>query len=299
MSDTAQNPAELDMFSEVQLDTQQEKAVDMKTPSHAFLAKSIHPPSPVANYEGLPTNDARTQVVAEWRNISLLNVPYIADNTTQVVRAVTVTDLPTFDYAFLSMNGMRVLHIPFITNATAPGGLMLQDFNNVQKQDLYDTKGFSQDATLYRPIYKSTTMYPNVTAFNNTGMVVVEQFNPNILFGGSIEEFSYSKPKEFFDFVTCQHKTNKYKAISLSDHESMKNWMKFPAHIRAEIQRRCNLNPSDGLSMDPNTNIQIVMFGKQGSSLSSIPSIVPSLSQTSQASMRSYAGKFNEGTFTV
>lgn len=293
------NPIEADMFSDLHTDTEVQTSAAITDPQTAVIRKLVHPPSAVPGFCGLPTNDTRSQVVLEWRNMELLNLPYIFDYTAGAVRAVTAADLTQFDYAFLCVNGARVLNIPFIFNPTA-GGTLQPDYNNVMTQSLYNWANWNSDANLFRPIYKSQTFYLNATAFNDTGMVTGNQFNPNILFSGTLLSFSSEQPQNFYGFVVDNVKNGRYSARPLKglDRQFIENWEVFPHYHRMELLRLTNSNPTDVLNLDPNTTIQVINLGTVGAN-TSFPSPVPNNSQILSNSLRSLGCKAKEGMFTV
>lgn len=256
----AANPIETDMFSMIHNDSEVQTTVSVKDPKTSFVAKLLHPPSPIPGFMGLPTNDARTQVLIEWRNMELMDTPVILDFKTLAARTVTPADLTTFDYAILSTNGARVLNIGFVTNATA-GGTMQQDLNGVMTQNLYNWKNWSSDANLYRPTYRSLTTTLNATAFNNTGMVVGNQFNPNILFAGSLISFAHEHGEHFYNFVRCAIEREEIFRLNKPTREDIERWEQFPHYHRVEMLRLANSTPGDTLNLDPNTTIQVINFG--------------------------------------
>lgn len=301
MESAVDNPIEGDMFSNLHADTEAQTTTTARhNPKQAVVRKCLHPPSAVPEFCGLPTNDARSQVHLEWRNMQLMQTPYIIDSapdspTYSKVRACTPADLATFDYAFLIPNGARVKSIGFVYNATT--GRMEQDYNGKHIEQLYDFAQWSKDVNLYRPTYKSTTLYLNATAFNNTGMVVGNQFNPNILFAGTLLGMSHEQPSLFHSLVTAGVTSGKFKHLQRPTREQVELWETFPHYHRAEVLRRTNANPTDIINLDPNTTHQIISFGR----LSSDAGVqnVPSSSQILGNSLRSLGCKAMEGVFSV
>jgi len=294
------NDINLDLFNDIRTQDEVQTRSEDLPPRAAFIQKCIHPPSAVPNFEGLPTNDARSQVLLQWRNVQLMANPYIWDYTVHSVRAVTAADLTTFNYAILCMNGARVLSVPFIYNRTS--NTMDQDYNNVDTQDAFDFTNWHKEANLYRPAYRSVTTYLNATAFNNTGMVVGQQFNPNILFGGTLTELALTNPKVFYLWMSCAYKrgqlhTHRENACSLDTPCEM--WDELPKYIREETSRVLGLPPTTHFELDPNTNLQIFNVGIVGNGTGTKATCVPTASQILNNSMRSYAGKAYEGTFSV
>lgn len=295
------NPVDIDMFNALQADTEaQTTSAPYIQPQHACIKKCLHPPSAVPSYEGLCTNDARSQVNIEWRNMEVMNRPIIYDSSIvpNVYRYVDSADLEQFDLAMLIPTGARVKSIGFIFNRYFNS--MQQDYNNVAIEQLYNFQNWRYDANLYRPTYKSTTLSLNATAFNNTGMVAGNQFNPAILFAGTLIDFSLKEPAHFYDFVRCEH-TRK----SINVHQTRPNedivsrWENFPAYIRNELCSRLKLNPTAVLDLDPNTTIQVINFNRTTDVTGSSITIVPTNSQILGQSMRGFGGKATEGAFSI
>jgi len=287
---------ESDMFGALHTSTPvQAPSIAAKSPGHAFVSKCLHPPSDTPAYMGLPTNDARSQVCLDYRNLQIMSSPLIQDNTTAAIVAPTSAQLNTFNVAMLCPNGLRVQSIGFINNAT-DGNIMKQDFANNMIQDLYAAENLIRDATLYRPVYKSTSVYPNMTMFNNTGVAASCQFNPNILFAGTVLSLSHSQPDKFYEFVSSGLKTKRIKKHVNPTREQIESWETIPHYHRAEIIKNNNLQHSDVLDLDPNLSIQVVVLGDSGTGDAQS---VPTLSQLMTMSSRSYAGKATEGIFSV
>lgn len=296
-----ENPVDVDLFNNLHNDTEIQTHTNVKhTQQDAVIRKLLHPPSAVPEFAGLPTNDARSQVVVEWRNMDLMDAPRVINYKTgtptylQVIEA-TNEDLSTFDYGFFIPNGARVKHIGMVRNNTAPDKRMYQDYAGVAIEKLYNFRNWVEDVNLYRPIGKSTTFYLNATMFNNTGMVVGNQFNPNILFAGTLLGLAFERPQLFYAMVKSMYQ---HKQISTTrDSNCIEKWLNFPHYHRVEILKHLNLNPTDHLNLDPNTNHQIINLGR----ISTEPGIVnfPTSSQILGNSMRSYGGKALEGAFSV
>lgn len=263
------------------------------TPSQAFVCKVTHPPTTVPEFSGLPTQDARTQVVYNMRNIDVLKTPVTFDYGTSKYAANTWNDHN--DYTIIVPTGARIKWFGCCYTYTAGSGLTntyIQDVANVGVQDNFDFQNWSSTVNLYRPCYKSITLYPNVTAFNNQGVISAQQFNPNILFSGSMSSMSYDQPK-LFNMALDHLFTKKgddlfYSSETHSDfhHAVIESWFK---------SRKLR---SRGLNLDPNNFIQIINMGKVGYESDSV-SLVPTPSQIAQNSMRSYQDKFINGAFVV
>jgi hypothetical protein len=301
MAEATNNSADFDMFSSLQTDNEVQTTAKKVNPQTACVQKLIHPPSAVPSFDGIPTNDARSQVLVQWRNAKIMDTPYIFDYTTSKVAAVTGGDLNTFDYAILTTNGARVLSVGFVYNHTK--NAMTQDLNNVDIQDSYGfTTHWQDDANLYRPVYRSLTTYLNATAFNDTGLVAGNQFNPSILFAGTLLELAHTKANYFYQFVSDGFRQGRYPIVrpEHADFDDVNtSYTAIPGYMRTEISRVLGLRQSDALKLDPDTTIQVLNIGQVGPPTSTYPTAVPTVSQIMNNSMRSYAGKAKEGTFTV
>jgi hypothetical protein len=286
------NPLNVDLFTNLQNADEVSQGVNTEklTPTQSFVRKCLHPPSAVPNFCGLPTNDARSQVTIEWRGMQINRTPRIF-NSDQVSNNLTAADLNTFNYVFLQTSGGRVITIPFIE---WDGGIS-QDLANGITVAQYDFRNFRNDAVLYRPCYKSLTYCQNATAFSNTGTVACNQFNPSLLFSGSIAELAEQNLSLFCHFL--KSKLNDKFNPSRTD---LENWDSLPKYARDEFIRRNGLPANHVVGLDPNTPVQIVNLGpvtnpSSGSSFT----YVPSQTQILQNSLRSYGGVAKEGVFSV
>jgi hypothetical protein len=230
--------------------------------------------------------------------MSILQTPHILNPETNTVTAVSPAELSTFNYAILVPNSMRAVSIGFVNNSYNDN-LMTQDLNGVDYLDTYDVTHLSADAQLYRPIYKSTTLYLNATAFSDTGMVTSEQFNPNVLFAGPFVTMSMEKPDLFINLVKYKFNHGHIKQAILCDEMALDKWHRFPLYIRQEILSACGLKAGQMVDLDPETKAQIFGFGRASQQSGTDLVIVPSPSQILQQSQRSYGGKAKEGVFTV
>jgi hypothetical protein len=263
------------------------------TPSQAFVCKVTHPPTTVPEFSGLPTQDARTQVVYNMRNIDVLKTPVTFDYGTGKYASNSWADHN--DYSIIVPTGARIKWFGCCYTYTAGTGLTntyIQDVGNVGVQDNFEFQNWSNTVNLYRPCYKSITMYPNVTAFNNQGIVSVQQFNPNILFSGSMSSMSYEQPKLFNMALDHLYSIKGDDLFFTSEthsdfhHALIENWFK-----TRKLRSR-------GVNLDPNNFLQIINMGKVGYESDSV-SLVPTPSQIAQNSMRSYQDKFINGAFVV
>nr|WAY16453.1 hypothetical protein [Hepelivirales sp.] len=193
MSKDSNNPINTDLFESLQKEDSevQTHSSEQNKPSVAFIKKCIHPPSSINGFAGLPTNDSRSQVCIEWRSVNINKRPILynpdADST-----QLWPLDAAVFDVCYLHTNGARVLSIPFFSNPFYSNNRMTQDLANVITNNMYNWNNWEDDANKFRVIYKSTTQTLNATAFNNTGIVTGNQFNPAILFQGFLNS---SRPK--------------------------------------------------------------------------------------------------------
>jgi len=291
-------------------DNEVQATAPIKNPSHSFIDKHIHPPSAVPGYAGMPTNDSRTQVITNWVEL----------NTIQNVKAPgnfgeePFTAAPNFvdGFAFLHTSGIRHPNAVFFhynTNGDVSSGWH-QDVQNTVRLSIYDTNRFRYDANKFRPAYRSNTITLNATSFNNIGMLSTCQFNPSVLFGGTILQFTESHPKRARNFLRsyCQH--HKISGIRKDDLELFSP--AYQTHLRdlLHIQDGSTIiiggksahlrtDVPDTLNLDPNTSVQFVDFNKQGNTESgnNIASVVPTHSQVINMSTRSYGGPAKDGNF--
>lgn len=297
MSEATNNSVDYDLFSEMQTqgDTEVQSRTLASKPEISFIQKCIHPPSALPGYAGIPTNDARSQTCLEWRRMNIMNTPRIYDYSlpSPAVRNVIAADLNQFDYCYLHLNGARVMSVPFIFNQSS--GSMGQDYANVQTINQYDWKNWCTDANLFRVVYKSSTHTLNATMFNNTGLVVGSQFNPSILFSGTIGEFAECKPAHFRRFVQQFHLSGQYPVTT--DPIEKTQFAGIPKHIRDDVIDLCGLKPGTSIALDPNVLIQVLNLSNvnTGSPLD----LTPTNDSILQMSLRSYGGKASEGAFSV
>nr|WAY16446.1 hypothetical protein [Hepelivirales sp.]WAY16448.1 hypothetical protein [Hepelivirales sp.] len=177
------------------IDTETQNSSAKLSARDAFLAKTVHPPSAVPGYEGIPTNDCRSQVITEWVDNRLIN-------TSKVGGGGLFTTVPNGEiegYAFLHTSAPNFPIMVFVKVGPGtiwPNGGWRQDIGNTKKLTIYDMNNFWRDATLYRQCYKSYTYYANTTAFNDVGEVSTAQFNPAVQFTAAAPA-SVNKPAFF------------------------------------------------------------------------------------------------------
>lgn len=163
------------------IDTETQNKAKRLSPNEAFLAKTIHPPSAVPDYKGIPTNDCRSQVVAEWVDNRLLTDTVIDIGNALV--QVPASDIEGFAFLHTSAPNFPVMVFVKIKANSGIGATgWRQDLANTKLLTIYDMNNFWRDATLYRQCYKSYTYYCNTTAFNNVGECTTAQFNPSVQF---------------------------------------------------------------------------------------------------------------------
>lgn len=324
-----ENNADIDLFTDLTPSTEVQTSARTLRPDASFIQKCIHPPSAVPGYQGLPTNDTRSQVTPEWRGIYAYRPSYVWDNAGGAVVASAV--MPN-NIAMLSTNGARVNNYTFIDIGN---GTYVSDYNNQNVNTNYNFANWKNDVNLYRPAYKSQTHYLNATMFNNTGMVSVAQFMPSILFAGTLLGMASKQPMDFVDFVVSQVQQKRASFVKQIDgkedfllvksgpNNNLWNTNKrlepaealvparhpyfcFPKYVRDEIHSKLqyaglctHANETYAIDLDPNTSIQVMNC--IGIPFLAGPDVfpAPNISQEMQMSVRSYTGKALEGSFCV
>jgi len=229
--------------------------------------------------------------------------PFIL-NTANVVAAIVG---PPSSIAYLITPGMKNIAFSFVTpNAaellTTP--VMQPDYNNNIVNANYNFKRLPEDATKVREAAASLTWMNNLTDFNNTGTIACAQFNPNVLFGGTLLTMAYEKPELFLQHMVSEHKRSpltKFGSTTKDSYElvydAKTNWERFPLFIRTELLAKLGLKPDTMLNLDPNTTLQVVHLGLDPNSSDLSP--VPTTNQIMQMSQRSYVGEMKDGLFLV
>lgn len=254
----------------------------------AMVAKVTHPPTTVPEFAGIPTNDARTQTIYNLRNIDVLRQPIVWNGTAFVDQPWSEVT----DYSIIVSNGVRVKYFGACYGSGTQVNTYSQDYNNVAIQDNFDFQTWAATVNLYRPVSQSVSLYPNVTAFNNQGIISSQQFNPNILFGGSVATLSYNDPRTFH--LMLDHLYEREQEAFVTRDAIHPDINSFAVNSWFESRK---IKPT-GLKLDPNNYIQILNLGKIGYPTDT-PSLVPTPSQILQNSMRSYSDKFVNGAFAV
>lgn len=291
------NPPNVDVFSDLVVDSQrQSTAPTMLNSEAAFARKCFHPPTAVPGYIGLPTNDSRSQVCLEWRNLEMMTNPIVNNGSTNVT--LGPADLTAFDYAILIGTGARINMIPYVYCSGGPGSSVgsgwYQDLANTQFQTLYNWTNWWKDANKYRPAYRSSTFYLNATAFNDTGMVACEQFNPALLWRGTVMDWLEQKPHSCYEFIKQKVAKMSKPLLTAPTEAQRSRWESIPIHHRTEILRRCGYSSIDTLNLDPNVSAQVLNLGSNGTNF-----LVPENSQILAQDIRSYSGRARDGCFTV
>jgi len=280
------------------------------TPQAAFIAKCIHPPSAVNGFAGLPTLDTRSQVTAEYKGVKLMEAPGYLNISSGVTAPAKH---PTSFCYLIPGGGSRVPFISFFRDTD--NGTWYQDIPNTTINSVYDIKNrLANDVNLYRPCYKSVTTMLNVTMFNDTGMVAGCQFNPPLLFAGTLSELADKHPAHFRGFVRSNLHLKTVRA------SKSKYYFSWPKHLREDIADQVNryfastvrggrittiaeafddlqiINPDpEIIDLDPSAPIQFVYFG----ACSDTTDPIPTFDQILNIDTRSACYPAKEGTFTV
>jgi len=299
MAATIGNTVDANLFEQIGMNTEiQEEPQKEATPSHAFVAKCLHPPSAIANYEGLPTNDARTQVCVEWKDLRTTTTPGYADTGTAIV---DISANAVTGYAFLVMSGIILPFVAFVRATVGGVTTWYQDVRNTQPISVYNWRNFHLDANKYRPAYRSLTTYLNATMFNNVGLVASSQFNPAVMFAGTVLTLLENHLSKAHKMLPRLIADGVVKRISINDPEyddAIIQTLRLPPHIRSVLSEHCG--PKEALSIDPNMSIQVVNLSSGNpQTAAGSSSAVPTVSQIMNFSARSYGGKAFEGTFNV
>jgi len=193
----------------------------------AFMTKCMHPPSAVNGFEGLPTNDTRSQVCVEYKGIFLSQ----ASGYVNSEQRITAPAKKPTSFAFLiPAGGIRFMAFAFFKDTD--NGFWYQDCPNTIVNNVYDVGRVTYDVNLYRPTYKSITQSLNTTMFNNTGMVVGNSFNPPLIWRGTVASLSEEKPAMFRNFV--EYTVSKNPQL-INRRSRCKNFNKFPASVKMDI----------------------------------------------------------------
>lgn len=302
MTEQVENDMNLDMFSKLSVKNDSEYMTHASTKmseKEAFIEKCIHPPSAIPKYCGLPTNDARSQVCVEWRNVMLSNGCF-----TQVGAAVSITELRPPARVYIFPTGARINSVEFYSSNQSAPNEWYQNFDGVDLNEAYDFSNWWNDANLHRLAYKSTTISLNATAFNDTGIVTSSQFNPPILFYGTLLTMATDNFGLFRNFIQCMVKQQRYNVYPLKHKDRLLYegaYSLLPRHVREDINDM--FNEEVVLDLDPNTSAQIVNFSGADYRFN-VNALVGSRNQFPtqqilQSSMRSTSTMAKEGAFVV
>jgi hypothetical protein len=306
MAEATDNNIDIDLFDKLQIDNEVQTTSKRLNPVNSQLLKLTHPPSAVPGFEGLSTNDTRSQVVLEWKSVGIINTPLIYDYNQSKTRYAT----DPRRYAFLVTNGARVLAMSFCYNeSTGSEENLTQDLSGVIYNENININTWAENSNLYRPVARSLTTYLNATAFNNTGIVSGVQFNPNILFQGILGTLAKDNLAIFVELVKRKLKLG-YNVVSrkpvlvnrsADTPFTPSSFDKFPKYIRDELRDRLHLTTDEEVDLDPNAGVQIFNIGELGpeGNPGGLPTIVPTPTQMVNMSTRAYTGKATEGTFGV
>lgn len=298
---SAENAAtqQIDMFHNIKTTSEVAEKTPARSSAEAFVRQHYHPPSSVALYDGIPTEDARSQVVVRHNSFHVLDTalvyPFSGGAPTQMPNNEVT------GYAFLCCSGVRVPAVVFVKGIDPATGFVhwYQDLANTRPSSIYNFDNFYRDAQLYRPAYRSLTTYANVTAFNNTGSVCGYQFNPAILFAGTRLEFAEKYTLKFAKFVAAAVRA---KHIDIADDdETICHWLRYPKAAIDQVEVLIGPLRKSAPRLDPDTLIQLWNASAQGNDISgnSLASLVPTQDQIVNASVRAFAGMAKDGTFTV
>ena len=149
-AEAAQNDIELDLFNNLSRNNEVQNRTPRVDPEKSFIDKCIHPPTATPGFIGLPTNDTRSQVLLEWRNVFLQSRPIVIRIVDSKTTAVAVEKLPN-EMAFLIPTGINALAISWIRDVDKSNA-WAQDLANTDCNPLYEVTNFPNDATQYRPV---------------------------------------------------------------------------------------------------------------------------------------------------
>lgn len=329
---TAQDSFQQVQASETEVFT---KAIPLSNDEKSgVLRKVVHPPSD-EDFLGLPSGGDRSQLIMEFKQLKFPNPGLFIAGTTFVPPEANATYRDRITITMLCLNGPRVAAVQFHYDGVL--GYSYQDQGTVYYNDTYNFKNWSTDVNLFRTVYKSTTVALNATAFNNVGMVAASQFNPSILFAGTVGEFlgqnrdsalkwfkdcfekhgKLAQEDDFVDVCLCnkdvEHHTYTVhrKGGRFYDHY-VKNWLSIPRSTRLDLvealmstkmakKLSLNLNENgtgDVIGMAVNTLIQVLNLNNVGKDVAGVVDGVPTMSQIQQVA-KSYAAEARGGLFQV
>jgi hypothetical protein len=283
------NDVDTNMFDNIATSPSVEKPVKGDS-KESLMLKLTHPPSDVANFIGLPTDDVRSQLLFQWVNQDLK----VTSRVLTTGSATQIINNPQ-DIVYLITNGNRVNAIPFIR----VGNKYLQDIPNTLINRLINHETWNSNITLHRPIYKSSTISLNATAFNDTGMVASCQFNPTIIFSGPLGRLFTDNRNMGISYIKhCikQDPTIISNGQELDDDHFNDRWgYHLPKYVKDDLFEALRLPKTTTIRIDPDCLTQIACFGTTGDLFDQVPDQGQILTQ----STRSYGAKAKEGAFVV
>lgn len=299
MAEATANPVEIeprDIRSSL-LSTEVQTTAENINQRAAALIKVVHPPKAVPNFDGLPTNDARSQVVLQYVTLKTFTTPvcFGLSYHPAATGLMNNTDTASLKVALLVPNGVENVAFVFVYSVT--DGRWYQDLANTVKNNQISAANFVTSANMYRPCYKSITSYLNATSFNDQGTAAVAQFNPSIVFGGALGDFINSHLDLAANFIASKFNKGQIQPIKQSD-----KWLSIPEHARRHILNKCKLGDRDHLDIDPGNAFQLLNLSTcaaNNTGASSSDSFVPFSTEILNFSQRAYAGMAKEGTFAV
>lgn len=272
-------------------------AESAKTDADAFVVKHLHPPSSVMNYQGMPTNDTRTQVVTNWVQFGILDQSEVISSVPPGPNPIGNNQVSGI--AFLVTSGMRFPYFTFVKYVDNNNETWRLDIRNSKQLEVYNVfDNLRNDAMTIRPAYRSMTTYLNATAFNDVGIASGIQFNPALLFRGTVSRLATTDYQIFKNWAKYHIKRGNTFHKSLLD--------ELPGFIVVELKKMERELETFDTTNDkpeaiPDLQIQIIDFGRMGNLISGNQdgAIVPTQSQMMNLSARSYAGKARDGLYAV
>jgi len=223
------------------------KAVVKKydNPSNAFIEKSIHPPSGVDGYVGIPDFTQFPFVPVEFRTLTTCDPTGVALGPSGVT-APFIAD----NYLMLHTSGLKHPVIVFANNATfAPGTIgFVQDLRNTVLDTSwpFDT-AWSREVEAVQGGASSMTTDLNMPKLTEKGNVTTAKYRPNIYYAGPAHAFREKHGKAAWKAFV---KANMPYIKSLEEKFSV-------VHMTSCTDQKKNLYEDD-LDFPPNIHIQII-----------------------------------------